>query len=95
MEKEARSEIQEGINKGLDALADASGWDRESLRTYILCEGIHTELRSLRGALRLRDIVRWDVSAYSTGALAIVTTVLAMAAIGTGMSLALIISHLP
>lgn len=41
MEKEVRNEIQKGIDKGLDALADASGWDRESLRTYILCVSIH------------------------------------------------------
>lgn len=41
MGKEVRNEIQKGIDKGLDALADASGWDRESLRTYILCVSIH------------------------------------------------------
>lgn len=29
MGKEVRNEIQEGIDKGLDALADASGWDRD------------------------------------------------------------------
>ena len=60
MEKEVRNEIQKGIDKGLDALADASGWDRESLRTYILCVSIHApHAGGQRGwALCLRNFQR-------------------------------------